>query len=257
MLNYNSFILMVSFFVIVPIIGAVALLFIFLFEERIDALEQANKEIKLESELRQAQYNQLNQQIQPHFLFNTLNVILSLARLNRKDELVRALEMFSIFMKSKYQNDELMITIQKEWQYTMYFIEIQKLRFRERLNFEADIGDEGIMDYYIPPFVLQTLVENAFKHGLEKQMGEALLRITLNRKHNQIELKVIDNGSIEHHVEETETDSGHGLENTRQRLNFFFGKDANLSISSEVGRLTEVKVVWPITTKEELEEVFA
>lgn len=254
MVTYNSFILLISFFVIVPIIGAVALLFIFLFEERIDALERANKEIKLESELRLSLYNQLNQQIQPHFLFNTLNVILSLARLKRTEELVRALEVFSLYLKFKYQNNELMISIQKEWQYTMYFIDIQKLRFRERLKIETEI-DKEVLEYYIPPFILQTLVENAFKHGLEKQMGEASLRITLNREQDQIVLKVMDNGSIDERIEEPEANSGHGLKNTRQRMQFLFGKDTNLTISSDIGNLTVVKVIWPIRTKEEMEEV--
>ncbi|MGG7622058.1 sensor histidine kinase [Bacillus coreaensis] len=256
MVTYNHFILLISFFVILPIIGAVALLFIYLFEERIDALEHANKEIKLESELRLALYNQLNQQIQPHFFFNTLNVILSLARLKRTEELVRAIEVFSLYLKSKYQNNESMITIQKEWQYTMYFIEIQKLRFRDRLILKTEI-DHELSHYYIPPFVLQTLVENAFKHGLEKQMGDASLQITLNREKDQIVLKVMDNGSIEERIEEPEADNGHGLENTRQRMKFFFGNETKLTISSEIGNLTEVKIVWPIKTKEDLEGLLA
>lgn len=254
MLTYNNFILLISFFVILPIFGAVALLFIFLFEERIEVLEQTNKKIKIESELRLAVYNQLNQQIQPHFLFNTLNVILGLARLKRTDELVRSLEVFSLFMKSKYQTNDSLIPIQKEWEYTMYFIEIQMLRFRDRLTLELHI-DEEMLECYIPPFVIQTLIENAFKHGLENQMGQALLRVDLYNDNGNVILKVIDNGSIEDHISEPVSTHGHGLSNIQQRLKFFFGNNSKLTITSDIGNVTEVQVVWPMKTKEELEEV--
>ncbi|PNB71571.1 sensor histidine kinase, partial [Pseudomonas sp. FW305-BF6] len=81
-LSYEGFTLLIMLFILAPIMGAIALLFLFVFEKKIDLLENKNREIRLEQALQEAQYNKLNQQIQPHFLFNTLNVILGLARLN-------------------------------------------------------------------------------------------------------------------------------------------------------------------------------
>lgn len=103
------------------------------------------------------------------FLFNTLNTILSLARLQRTDEVVKSLEIFSLFLKGKYKTTDLLIPISEELAYTNYYIEIQKMRFRSRLSINIT-SSEDLQNAYIPPFVIQTLVENSFKHGLEKKL---------------------------------------------------------------------------------------
>lgn len=84
MISLESFSIYIILCVLAPLIGAFTLLFLFIFEKRIDLIEKEKKEIAIERELQMALYNQLNQEIQPHFLFNTLNSILSLARLDRK-----------------------------------------------------------------------------------------------------------------------------------------------------------------------------
>ncbi|WP_235694618.1 sensor histidine kinase [Brevibacillus agri] len=230
-------------------------MFLFLFEKRIDLLENKNVKIELEKELQQALYNQLNQQIQPHFLFNTLNVILSLARLNRTKELVRALEVLSQFLKFKYKSTEPLISLMREIQYTEQYLEIQKLRFGQRLRITLDCPDE-LLTASIPPFVLQTLVENAFKHGLERKMGEAILEIRISRQGEDVALAVMDNGSSMHAVfseenepagetEQPHEKSGHGLDNIRRRLHLCFGDHAHLQLESLSEGGTRVTVQWP------------
>lgn len=228
-------------------------MFLFIFEKRIDLLENRNVKIELEKELQQALYNQLNQQIQPHFLFNTLNVILSLARLNRTRELVRALEVLSQFLKFKYKSTEPLISLRREIDYTEQYLEIQKLRFGSRLSIQMDCADEVLMAC-IPPFVLQTLVENAFKHGLERKMGEALLQIRISSDEEIVRLEVIDNGSssveglsheLPHASEPVQEKSGHGLENIRRRLHLCFGDHAHLTLNPAEDGGTQVLVEWP------------
>lgn len=249
MLSLEGFTFLILLFILAPIIGAIALLFLFVFEKRFDLLENRTKKMELEKELQQSLYNQLNQQIQPHFLFNTLNVILSLARLERTKELVRALEVFSQFLKFKYKRNEPMIPLRDEIQYTEYYIEIQKLRFGSRLTVTVQCDDE-IQDAFIPPFVLQTIVENSFKHGLERKMGEVCLYICIFRVQDSIQLQVFDNGTINHEepVQEPilEEKSGHGLENIRRRMNLYFSDRANVTIQSVHNVGTEVLVTWPI-----------
>lgn len=254
MFSYESFTMLILLFILAPIAGAITLLFLFIFEKRIDLLEYNNRKIKLEKELQQALYNQLNQQIQPHFLFNTLNVILSLARLRRSDELVRALEVLSLFLKFKYKTNEPLIPLIEEIQYTEHYIEIQKLRFGSRLTVHMDFQEE-ILLAYIPPFIMQTLVENAFKHGLERKEGEAVLRLRLFSKKGQIILQVIDNGSMTDAGEKIEKESGHGLDNIRRRLFYYFSERANLNIFTSQGNGTHVEVSWPALYQPSLKEM--
>lgn len=254
MFSYESFTMLILLFILAPIAGAITLLFLFIFEKRIDLLEYNNRKIKLEKELQQALYNQLNQQIQPHFLFNTLNVILSLARLRRSDELVRALEVLSLFLKFKYKTNEPLIPLDEEIQYTEHYIEIQKLRFGSRLTVHMDF-QEDILKAYIPPFIMQTLVENAFKHGLERKLGEAILRLRLVSKNGQIILQVIDNGSMTGAGEKVEEESGHGLDNIRRRLFYYFSERASLNIFTSLGNGTEVEVCWPAMYLPDLKEM--
>ncbi|MFS0555091.1 sensor histidine kinase [Brevibacillus sp. 179-C9.3 HS] len=253
MISFEGFTLLILLFILAPIIGAIALLFLFIFEKRIDLLENKNLKIELEKELQQALYNQLNQQIQPHFLFNTLNVILSLARLNRTKELVRAIEVLSQFLKFKYKSTEPLISLEREITYTEQYLEIQKLRFGDRLRIQLECADD-LLPASIPPFVLQTLVENAFKHGLERKMGEATLEIRVSRIDDDVTLEVIDNGSSgltafqnesEIETEQPHEKSGHGLDNIRRRLHLCFGDHAHLELAplSEGGTLVTVR--WP------------
>ncbi|PGL70486.1 histidine kinase [Bacillus sp. AFS055030] len=243
MLSYEGFTLLIMLFILAPIMGAIALLFLFIFEKRIDLLENKNKEIQLEHALQEAQYNQLNQQIQPHFLFNTLNVILSLARLNRTSELIRALETFSQFLKFKYKSSEPLIPLNQEIQYTQYYLDIQNLRFGERLKTQLDCPKD-LYNAQVPPFILQTLVENSFKHGLEKKVGEALLHIRFYQDSELVCLEVIDNGLMGK-TNSFSNQEGHGLDNIKKRLQLYFGNSGHVLITSNESG-TNVKVVWPL-----------
>ncbi|TBL73314.1 sensor histidine kinase [Paenibacillus thalictri] len=263
MISFEGFTLLILLFILAPIVGAIILLFLFIFEKRIDLLENKAKKIELEKELQQALYSQLNQQIQPHFLFNSLNVILTLARLKRNEELVRALEVFSQFLKFKYKTDEPMIPLREEIRYTEYYIEIQKLRFGARLSIAMEC-EERLKQAFIPPFVLQTIVENAFKHGLERKVGDVSLNVRFYHKDENAYLTVLDNGPPDSPADEppepggtTEQleKSGYGLDNIRRRLHLCFADQADLTMRFIQGSGTEVHVKWPFITKPAAEEV--
>lgn len=246
MINYETFTVLITFFVLAPILGAFTLMFLFIFEKRIDLLENKNKKIALEKSLQQAIYNQLNQQIEPHFLFNTLNALLSLARLNRKEELVQSIESLSLYFKFKYQTTGPLISLQEELTYTEHYIAIQKLRFGSRLDVQIECEDD-LMQVAIPPFVLQTLVENAFKHGLEKKIGPALLSILCSeRQGSSVQLQVKDNGM---QLDTTSTwkpaADGHGLDNIKQRLKLLYEDRAQLDMAFGGDKGSTVTVVWP------------
>lgn len=249
MITQESFSFYIMLSVLAPIIGAFSLLFLFLFEKRLDQLEKEKNELLLKQELQEAKYNQLNQQIQPHFFFNTLNVILSLARLNRKEELISAIEVLSKYFKFKYKQADPLITMEEEIQYTQYYLDIQRLRFRDRLDVVWSV-EESCKASLVPPYLLQTLVENAFKHGLEKHPGQGKLIIILNEQRNKVYLEVWNSSSTALEALETQKDDrGIGLHNIQKRLQMLFPKEEILIQLNEEAKGTSVQIFWPHMTK--------
>ncbi|MFC7785260.1 MULTISPECIES: sensor histidine kinase [unclassified Rossellomorea] len=251
MITQESFSFYIMLSVLAPIIGAFSLLFLFLFEKRLDQLEKEKNELLLKQELQEARYNQLNQQIQPHFFFNTLNVILSLARLNRKEELISAIEVLSKYFKFKYKQTDPLITMEEEIQYTRYYLDIQRLRFRDRLDVVWSV-EESCKLSLVPPYLLQTLVENAFKHGLEKNPGQGKLIIILNEQRNKVYLEVWNSSSTAlEALDVQKEDRGIGLHNIQKRLQMLFPKEEILIQLNEEAKGTSVQIFWPHMTRED------
>ncbi|UXH46298.1 histidine kinase [Rossellomorea vietnamensis] len=251
MITQESFSFYIMLSVLAPIIGAFSLLFLFLFEKRLDQLEKEKNELLLKQELQEAKYNQLNQQIQPHFFFNTLNIILSLARLNRKQELISAIEVLSKYFKFKYKQTDPLITIDEEIEYTQYYLEIQRLRFRDRLDVVWNV-EECCRVSLVPPYLLQTLVENAFKHGLERSPGQGKLMIILHEQGKRVYLEVWNStATATDQLAPQESDRGIGLLNIQKRLQMLFPKEEILINLNEETKGTSVQVFWPRTTKED------
>jgi len=202
----------------------------------------------LEKELEVSRYLQLNQQIQPHFLFNALNSLLGLIRLKQYDRLSESFEHMVMYLRSKYTNKEPLYPLAKEISYTENYLEIQKLRFGYRLHVDWEV-EEGLADSLIVPYLMQTLVENAFKHGLEMIEEEAYLSIKLCRDGAGVLLKVEDNGpgfKLDL-TEDGSADNKIGLLNLKRRLFLLFQDEAALITKNrddQGGAIVEV--TWPL-----------
>ncbi len=250
MLGYNGFIILIIFSILAPIAGAITLLLMLVFERELDLLKSQNHKLKLEKELQQMEYLQLGQQIQPHFLFNTLNLLLNLARSKRFNELIKSLESLSMFLRFTYRRKDQLNKIEEELQFTMYYLEIQKLRFGERLKVFSSCP-EDMMRMSILPYLLQTLVENSFKHGLERKSGEAILTICFSQIDDKVTLSVKDNGSAD--IEVPQVQEGQGLRNIQRRLQLLFKEKGTLNLLTYPGEGTEVVVSWPLIYRNEPE----
>lgn len=231
---------------LLPIIALVMLSILKLLEQEFDYLQMENKQIQLEKQLQQMEYVQLSQQIRPHFLFNSLNAMMSLARLNRNEDLIHSMERFSLFLRYQNKDKTSLVSFEDELEHTKNYLSIQQLRYGNKLVIDFFI-DEKAYPTLLPPYTLQTFVENAFKHGLEKKRGEKRLYIELKRHGNWVILKVADNGEGDlraslHH-------EGTGLENIRKRLELLFELNTEVSINRKE-ELTEVKAIWPYTPEE-------
>ncbi|RJS60334.1 histidine kinase [Bacillus sp. PK3_68] len=234
-----------------PIASLVILLLLGFFEREFDYLQLENKQIRMEKELQSMEYLQLSQQIQPHFLFNSLNAMLSLGRLGRTKDIVESMEQFSQFLRYKYIEKDALVSFEKELEYTNHYLSVQKIRFGDKLSVEFDLDDRALPTY-LPPYMLQTFVENAFKHGLEKKAGEKTLLIRLKREGSWVVLTVIDNGPET--MVKTHEQKGIGLDNIRKRLRLLFDLHTDVNIRRYQDR-TVVTAQWPYTPGGEHEHI--
>ncbi|MFJ7665496.1 sensor histidine kinase [Lysinibacillus sp. NPDC097195] len=236
MLQLETFNIYILLCVIAPIIGAFLLTFIFIFEKQIDSLEEEKRHLELEQDLQRANILQLNQQIQPHFFFNALNSLLSLARINRKEDLVAGIEALATFFKFKYNDHDVLIALKNEVQFVDSYLNIQQLRFGHRLTIRKFIDNEALA-VKIPPFIFQTIIENAFKHGFEKHVGPAELSIYIKKmdKFLLIEITNTQPNNTALQPTEEELQQGYGLENVQKRLELIYGLENMLfsTISEE------------------------
>lgn len=245
-MNGTMFTLIILVAISLSVGGFVVLLLLGFFEREFDYLQLENKRIKLEKELQAMEYLQLNQQIQPHFLFNSLNAMLSLGRLGRSQEVVKAMEEFSQFLRYKYIGKDPLVPFALELEHTKHYLSIQQLRFGNKLTvlFTIQADAERTM---LPPYILQTFVENAFKHGLEKKPGDKYLQVELIREGSWVRLTVKDNGP--NPPMKKGSIDGIGLANIRKRLQLLF----DLETSLELKRVEDHSVVtarWPYSPGE-------
>lgn len=154
-------------------------------EEENEKLQLVKKRVELYT---------LQSQINPHFLYNTLDCIRSKALLDGQKEIASMTEILSKFFRYCISNDESLVKIREELNHINDYYYIQKYRFEDRFDMEVFIEDEEVLDYYIPKMTLQPLVENAMIHGLEKVNRKGHLELRVNVAGNKIIIKVSDDG---------------------------------------------------------------
>jgi two-component system, LytTR family, sensor kinase len=214
--------------------------------------ERERRAIELEAHLAQAQLKLLRMQINPHFLFNTLNAISTLVHTSphTADEMITDLgELFRFSLESSNVQE---IPLSRELELLRRYLAIEQRRFGQRLEIEQNVDPE-ILNALLPPLILQPIVENAIRHGIESQAGFGRIAIYAGRNGNQLKLSVSDNGKkpFDSSIRENKR-HGIGLANTRARLQQLYGKEQSLSIvNGDLGGWTvEIKIPFsntPIT----------
>ncbi|VEF46327.1 sensor histidine kinase [Bacillus freudenreichii] len=254
MVTYESFFLLILISILGPVVGLLILIFFNAFERQVYLMEVENTQVLLEKELETSKYIRLNQQIQPHFLFNALNSMLGLIRLKRFEQLSEIFEHMVLYLRSKYNEEQSLYTLKEEIEYTRHFVAIQQLRFGERLQVKWSI-ERGLENTLIVPYLLQTLVENAFKHGLENIEGEGTVQISIKTvDEKSLLLNVKDNGpGFSMNPLSHKSRPGIGLKNVSKRLKLLFGDKAWIDIlpNDQAARGGDVSVIWPKTVDTE------
>jgi two-component system LytT family sensor kinase len=177
---------------------------------------------QLETQLAQAQLDALKMQLQPHFLFNTLNTISVLMR-EDADAANRTLVRLSSFLRATLESTkENEVSLKQELDYLESYLKIEEVRFQDRLTVRLDV-DPATLDARVPNLILQPLVENAIRHGIAPRAGAGLLEIRARRNDGLVQVRVRDNGPGLGDRSQEDLRGGIGLSNTQSRLAKLYG----------------------------------
>ncbi len=191
-----------------------------------------------------ARVEALASQINPHFLFNTLTSISSLIR--SQPETARTLIVrLSGLLRRLLRSQEHFVTLREELEAIDEYLDIESIRFGPKLRVEKDI-DPDSLDVVVPSMLLQPLIENSIKHGLEPKIGEGRITIRSSRQNGHAIIDVIDDGvGVRHEAPERIRTGGIGLRNVNERLRVIYGANYQLQLDSVPGEGTCARVVIP------------
>jgi len=182
---------------------------------------------ELRAQIAGARLSALKMQLQPHFLFNTLNAIMVLVRQQRGQKAEETLGRFSDLLRAVLSDiDAQEVPLNRELEYVRLYLSIEEVRFPDRLRMEIEAGPE-VLPATVPHMALQPLVENAVRHGIAKSAGAGLIAIRAVRHDGQLQISVSDNGPGMP-AGGIAGSMGIGLANTRKRLNQLYGDRAAL-----------------------------
>jgi two-component system, LytTR family, sensor kinase len=214
-------------------------------EQARNARERAVRAAQLEADLTRARLETLRRQLQPHFLFNTLNTISELIDTDPLRAGIMVARLGELLRRSLDEQDRSLIPLHAELDFVRLYTEIERVRFESWLDIIENV-EAGIADAQVPPMILQPLVENAIKHGIAPSKRKGTVTIRARRAGERLQLEVIDDG-VGHTFDEVQWRNGIGLSTTRERLAHLF-PDSAMHITSERGRGTRVEVDLPFIT---------
>ena len=244
LLSLNLFTALIILGIVGGMISLTVIVMILITEKEVDFLEVEKKRADLEVLLNESKLLHLSAQIQPHFLFNTLNTISTLIRLEKNTEAQQAIYSMSSLLRYHLDKKAALISLKEEMKYAEQYLSIQQLRFGPRLEWEIDAPEE-LLEMKIPMLVIQPLIENACIHGVEPSMDGGKIIISATSTAEVLLLEVRDNGAgvseaVVREFEQWKVDSRSansetaiGLRNVHSRLKEQFGKNSGLSIKKD------------------------
>ncbi|MGB7405808.1 MAG: histidine kinase [Pacificimonas sp.] len=195
------------------------------------------------AEAQSAQLRALRYQINPHFLFNTLNSLSSLILRERNQEADQMVMNLSAFLRTSLQGDpEKLVTLEEEVEQQALYLAVEKSRFGDRLVCEVDIDDDAGRSA-APPMILQPLIENAIKYAVTPSQTPITIRITARCDARRLYVEVRDDGARP--AEPIQCGLGTGLRNVKERLRAHFGDSADMMAGERAGGGFRVAMSWP------------
>lgn len=202
--------------------------------------ERAIEAAQLEKSLADARLHTLELQIQPHFLFNTMNAISALVRNRRNDEAVTMMAGLSDLLRYTLDHaGKPEVALEEELAVLRRYLEIQQSRFPDRLSFDIEVSPDARRGA-IPTLLLQPLAENAVRHGIALSASPGVVHVRAYRSGGRLQIEVFNSGVLH-----TRSDHGIGLRNTRERLQVLYGDEGRLDLANaDGGVLASLSIPW-------------
>ncbi|MDY0019229.1 MAG: sensor histidine kinase [Anaerolineae bacterium] len=219
-----------------------------------------DEKIEEQQQLKKAEFKTLQAQINPHFLYNTLDTIIWKTEANQKGEVIELVQALSSFFRITLSKGQDWITIHDEVEHVRSYLCIQGMRYRDILTYSLDVEDD-ILSYTILKLMLQPLVENALYHGIKNKRGGGVITVRGHRLDEKRALFEVEDTGIgippnelarlrANLADSSRRDDigehGFGIYNVHQRIKLYYGKQFGLSIESELQRGTTVSLVIPL-----------
>lgn len=222
--------------------------------------ELLDAKLKEHETLKKAELRALQAQINPHFLYNTLDAIIWMAESKKTDDVVELVSNLSKFFRISLSKGKDWITIGEEIERTQSYLTIQKMRYRDIMDFSIEV-DPTVTNSTVLTLILQPLVENALYHGVKHKRQRGTIMVRAQRKgEDEVLLAVEDDGigipaekvleisaALNDESDDIHAESGFGLVNVNRRIQLYYGRQYGLSLSSEYGRGTRVTISIPLT----------
>ncbi len=203
---------------------------------------------------RKSELDVLQAQINPHFLYNTLNSVTRMAELGRNEEVVTTITSLSRFFRISLSKGKLIIPVEDELEHVRHYLIIQTIRFKNKFRYEIQ-AEEGTLNALTLKLILQPLVENAIHHGIEKSAEEGFIGVYARVSGDHLEFVIKDNGvgMTQDMMDKllsgrlrSESDSGVGVINVQERISLYYGKEFGLHYESEPDEGTTVTIKLPM-----------
>ncbi len=221
--------------------------------QRIKELMQ--KVLDEQEEQRKSELKALQNQINPHFLYNTFDSIIYLIENNENEKAERMIVALSKFFRISVSRGKTIIPLEKEIEHATYYLQIQKIKYGDSFSYKINVKEE-LHKYYVIKLILQPIVENAIMHGIsEMSSGAGFIKINGYVKDDLVHLEVIDNGfgilpekieEIYKSFNDKNVYNGVGIKNVYERLRIYYGEKANVIIDSELDVGTKISILIPI-----------
>lgn len=183
--------------------------------------------LKLEANTKETELNKLKSQLNPHFMFNSMNSIRALVDEDPARAKVAITQLSNILRNTLMMNKNKFITLEEELVLVKDYLELEFIRYEERLTFDFDIDPETL-SLQVPPMMVQTLVENGIKHGISKYPEGGKIIVKAIKKNQCFIIQIINTGQLVSHA----THTGFGVTNTKQRLELLFGNKASFKLNN-------------------------
>ena len=198
--------------------------------------------LQLETLIKELELKTIKAHINPHFIFNSLNSIRALIDENPSRARTAITELSNILRSSMQVDKSETVSFEKELNIVKDYLALENMRFEDRLKVEYEI-DEDTLDQQVPPMMLQTLVENAIKHGISKHIRGGVIKIISDYKNHYHEMAVQNTGNLNGGLNGEE---GFGLSSTQNRLGLLYGDKASFEIKQVTPSIVEARVLIPV-----------